>query len=94
MGYPVSVQIDVKYVHADGAHFFLSADDRCKGLCVAHEDLWTAYNEVAETLSVLMKEGEKLDLEFMPMQSVAQYWKAYEGMETGIGQWVGLGPDN
>jgi hypothetical protein len=44
-------KISVKYEFIDGAHFFVPADKRAAGLCVANTSLEIAYKEVGEQLS-------------------------------------------
>jgi hypothetical protein len=53
--------IKVTYKYIDGAHFFVSSDKDAAGLCVAHADLQTAFEEVSNQLSVLFEHnrGEK-----------------------------------
>ena len=46
--------ITVKYQFVDGAHFFTSNDKDAKGLCAAHTDLATAFNEVTLQLNKLI----------------------------------------
>ena len=43
--------VSVTYKVIDGAHFFVPADKKALGLCVANIDLKVAYNEVGEQLS-------------------------------------------
>jgi hypothetical protein len=47
--------INVTYKYIDGAHFFVSNDKDAAGLCVAHTDLKTAFDEVAKQLNVLFE---------------------------------------
>jgi hypothetical protein len=53
--------INVIYKVVDGMHFFVPADKKALGLCVANTDLETAYNEVGEQLSIIdsFNSGEK-----------------------------------
>ena len=43
--------INVTYKHIDGVHFFVPADKKALGLCVANVELEIAYAEVGEQLS-------------------------------------------
>ena len=47
--------IRIVYKYVDGAHFFIPAGDDAKGLCVAHADLRTAFDEVGRQLEALCK---------------------------------------
>jgi len=60
------VIIGVKYKYIDGAHFFLGADELSEGLCVAHADLETAFNAVAEELEFLLKNNHQQVAKFVP----------------------------
>ena len=57
----------IKVIHkfVDGAHFFVSDDKEAAGLCVAHPDLKTAFDEVAKQLNTLFEfnYGEKCDFQ-------------------------------
>lgn len=56
----------VNYSVVDGAHFFTGADVFSQGLCVAHKNLKTAWDEVAVQLKNLAEVNHKLQAEFVP----------------------------
>jgi hypothetical protein len=58
--------VEVTYKYIDGAHFFVSSDKAAAGLCVATNDLFTAYNEVALQLNALFKFNHGQDMSFKP----------------------------
>lgn len=55
-----SQNIWVNYSLVDGAHFFTGVDGYAQGLCVAHKDFKTAFDEVAVQLTnlLLINHGE------------------------------------
>jgi len=57
--------IEVTYKYIDGAHFFVSDDKEALGLCVAHCDLKTAYEEVAYQLSALFEHNHNEETTFL-----------------------------
>ena len=69
-------KVNVAYKHIDGAHFFVSSDKKALGLCVAHQDLATAFYAVSPTLKKLFKENHGEDVDFRPEVSleVLQHW--------------------
>ena len=69
-------KVNVLYTHVDGAHFFVSNDRKALGLCVAHQDLATAFHAVSPTLKKLFKENHKEEVDFKPEVSleVLQHW--------------------
>lgn len=58
--------INVLYKCIDGAHFFVSEDKEAAGLCVAHNDLQTAFNEVSYQLGVLFEQNHGEKCKFIP----------------------------
>jgi hypothetical protein len=54
-------EIWVKYSVVDGAHFFTGADLLSQGLCVAHVDLKTAFDEVPVQLKKLLLLNHGMD---------------------------------
>ena len=60
------LSVRVTYEYVDGAHFFVSDDKMATGLCVAHKNLKTAFNEVAPVLEMLFKENHGMDVKFTP----------------------------
>jgi hypothetical protein len=68
--------IPVTYKYVDGAHFFVSTDKAAAGLCVAHADLKTAFDEVAKQLAVLFEHnhGQK-GVAFKPEASFETFKK-------------------
>lgn len=59
-------KVHVLYKYVEGAHFFVSNDKKTLGLCVAHQDLRTAYRDVAQALSFLFRENHGRDVQFVP----------------------------
>ena len=47
--------VNVLYKYVDGAHFFVSGDEKTLGLCVADKDPIKAFEEVGSTLTTLFK---------------------------------------
>jgi len=76
--------IQVLYKCVDGAHFFISGDERLPGLCVAHPHLETAYHAVGETLRVLYQEQYGEDAQFVPSVPVSAFeaWSDAADLET------------
>lgn len=68
-------QINVLYKYADGAHFFVSDDDKTLGLCVAHTDPVKAFEAVSVQLTKLFKENYDEDTSFEPSMSVFAFQK-------------------
>ena len=54
--------IIVLYKYVDGAHFFVSKDQKAAGLCVAHKDLATAMEAVSSALVMMFKENHDIDV--------------------------------
>ncbi len=90
--------IQVKYAWVDGAHFFSAGDEVSKGLCVAHEDLVTAYAEVTSQLTWLLKVNHGTTAVLEPKEPVATFeeWlnavngvrrDAIQPLPAGIVQW-------
>lgn len=60
-------EISVTYKFIDGAHFFVPADKKAMGLCVANTNLEIAYKEVGEQLSKIVAfSSGKMDVEYLP----------------------------
>ena len=70
--------VNVLYKYVDGAHFFVSYDDKTLGLCVAHSDLTTAFEAVGPTLEKLFKENHGEDVKFQPEMSLCAFQKWFE----------------
>jgi hypothetical protein len=51
----VGTEIKIAYKYVDGMHFFVPDDKEAAGLCVAHENLETAWEEVNTQLTVLFR---------------------------------------
>lgn len=66
-------QVKILYKYVDGAHFFVSDDEKTLGLCVAHTDLETAYNAVSAELNKLFKENYDEDIDFQPEYDVRSF---------------------
>ena len=79
-------KVTVMYKYVDGAHFFVSGDKKSLGLCVAHQDLATAYYAVSPTLKKLFKENHGEDLDFKPELSLPQFQQWAESIEQALGQ--------
>ena len=54
--------VNVLYRHVDGAHFFVSGDEKAAGLCVAHKDLAKAMEAVSSALIMMFKENHGIDV--------------------------------
>ena len=69
-------KVTVMYKHVDGAHFFISGDEKARGLCVAHQNLATAFYAVSPTLNKPFKENHGEDVDFKPEVSLEdlQHW--------------------
>lgn len=52
----------VLYKYVDGAHFFVSGDEKAAGLCVAHKDLAKAMEAVSSALIMMFKENHGIDV--------------------------------
>jgi hypothetical protein len=65
--------IKVKYAPIDGAHFFTAHDTLSQGLCVAHFDLKTAFNEATIQLKMLLKQNHGWDCDVEPAISFEEF---------------------
>jgi hypothetical protein len=54
--------IPVDYEFVAGRHFFTAATPLGQGLCVAHSELKTAFDEVGRQLSVILSQNHALKL--------------------------------
>ena len=71
--------ISVTYKFIDGAHFFVPADKKALGLCVANTDLEVAYNEVGEQLSKLASFKSGSNIHFVPAIPFDEFKKIITG---------------
>jgi len=69
-------KVTVVYAYVDGAHFFTSPDPIAKGLCVASEDLATAFHEVNVQLSELISDRKGRTVAVCPLTPL----KAFEAL--------------
>ncbi len=76
--------VNVLYKYIDGAHFFVSDDEKTLGLCVAHKDPVKAFEAVSVQLKTLFKENHGEDVEFLPNLSIQvfQQWFAARSEEA------------
>lgn len=82
-------QIRIAYKFIDGMHFFVPDDKEAAGLCVAHDDLRTAWSEVDAQLTVLLthRYGESGGIKFepeMPFDTFEKLVKAYLSAKQSI----------
>jgi len=68
-------KVNVLYKYADGAHFFVSDDEKTLGLCVAHTDPVKAFEAVSIQLTKLFKENHSEEAVFAPSISVHAFQK-------------------
>jgi hypothetical protein len=54
--------IPVDYEIVDGRHFFTAARQLGQGLCVAHSELKTAFDEVGRQLEVILSQNHGLEV--------------------------------
>ncbi len=81
--------VNVLYKYVDGAHFFVSDDDKTLGLCVAHKDPIKAYEAVGATLTVLFRENHGEEAIFIPGLSVHAFLKWFaDRSEEALGKLV------
>ncbi len=73
--------INVTYKCIDGAHFFVTTDKEAAGLCVAHTDFDTAFNEVAFQLNALFKFNHGIECNFQPRIPLAAFKKTIEAQQ-------------
>lgn len=59
-------EIKVEYSYVDGAHFFTGKDAFALGLCVAHADLKTAFEEVPVQLVNLLEVNKGIKAKVVP----------------------------
>ena len=71
-------KVKVKYLQVDDAHFFVSGDEKSLGLCVAHQDLATAFYAVSPTLNKLVKENYGEEVDYQPELSLEQFQSLLE----------------
>ena len=76
--------VDILYKYVDGAHFFVSGDEKSLGLCVADKDPIKAFEAVGSTLTILFKENHGEDAVFVPELSVHafQQWFVHRSEEA------------
>ena len=76
--------VDVLYKYVDGAHFFVSGDEKSLGLCVADKDPIKAFDAVGSALTILFKENHDEDAVFVPELSVHafQQWFVHRSEEA------------
>ena len=60
MARPLIIPVDYEFVA--GRHFFTAATTLGQGLCVAHSELKTAFDEVGRQLNVILSENDALKL--------------------------------
>lgn len=65
--------VNVLYKYVDGAHFFVSDDEKTLGLCVADKDIAKAFDAVAPALGKLFKENYGEDAIFIPRMSLEDF---------------------
>ncbi len=53
--------LHLNYAFVDGLHFFVGSGPLAKGLCVAHADSKTAYDEVSVQLKYLLAKNHGID---------------------------------
>lgn len=84
--------VTVLYKYVDGAHFFVSGDNRTRGLCIAHKELGVAFEAVAPTLTTLFKENHGEDVTFIPEMSLQafQKWVSHRSNEALMAPVPGL----
>ncbi len=82
------VRVDYRLV--DEAHFFTSPDPRFAGLCAAHRDLTTAWNEVAAQLDYLSATNhQKPGADFKPQTSLSAMQESLaKGAPPSMLRWV------
>jgi hypothetical protein len=59
MAGPPTLKIDYEFIA--GKHFFTAATKFARGLCVAHDDLGTALDEVRQQLQVILSENHGVE---------------------------------
>jgi hypothetical protein len=76
--------VKVLYKFVDGAHFFVSNDEASVGLCVAHNDLETAFNSVEIQLEKLFKKNHGVEVKFSPSMSAMAFaaWTKHQQNEN------------
>ena len=89
--------VNVLYKSVDGAHFFVSDDEKALGLCVAHNDPVKAYHAVGIALAKLYKENHGIEATFYPSLSVQAFlsWledRSDESLMTPVPGTAGLMP--
>lgn len=77
-------QVTVLYKYVDGAHFFVSDDEKTLGLCVAHKDPVKAFEGVSVALEKLFKENHGEDTAFVPALSLHEFqrWFVHRSEEA------------
>jgi hypothetical protein len=74
--------IKVTHKFIDGAHFFVSDDKEALGLCVAHADLKTAYEEVGNQLDALFEYNHGKKTKFSPTVPFDEFKKFVETVKS------------
>jgi phage terminase small subunit len=75
-------KIYVTYKYVDGVHFFVAADKKAAGLCVAHKELAIAYNEVAEQLSKIITFNSGKQVSYSPAIPFEEFKKIIEAYQA------------
>jgi len=65
------IAVQVKYEFIEGHHVFTSNDVR--GLLVVSKDATTAFDDVTESIKILMKLNENIDCEVSPLKSIDDF---------------------
>jgi len=73
-------KVNVLYKYVDGAHFFVSDDEKTLGLCVANKDPIKAFEAVSIQLTKLFKENHGEDAIFAPSLNVVTFQKWFVGL--------------
>ena len=76
-------QVKVLYKFVDGAHFFVSNDEASAGLCVAHNDLETAFDAVETQLTKLFKKNHNIDAVFSPTMTALAFVAWQKNLQDG-----------
>ena len=79
--------IPVDYEIVEGRHFFTAARQLGQGLCVAHSELKTAFDEVGTQLAVILSQNHGLEVsDAVPEPLTIEHLRDFPSAEAGSRQ--------
>ena len=75
--------IPVDYEIVESRHFFTAAGQLGQGLCVAHSELETAFDEVGRQLQVILAQNHGFEATAVPEPRAFEQLRHLQGAEAG-----------